>query len=75
MTKSKKKFMSGRWITVIVFGLLTAWVVFGGLYGTTDYSYIPQDEFLQWGIPISGGLLLVSLVFAIYGDKKSSKPS
>lgn len=59
----------GRWVTAILLCGLTGWVTLGGLYGTTENSWIPRSVLLSWGVGIAAVLAGAAVTYAVIGQK------
>jgi len=73
MGTTEAKAPLGRWVTAILLFALTAWVTLGGLFGTTDYSWIPRDMILTWGVGICAVLAAAAIAHAVIGQKRFNR--
>lgn len=59
----------GRWVTAILLFALTGWVILGGLFGTSENSWIPRNVILSWGVGITAVLASAAITYAVIGQK------
>lgn len=63
----------GRWVTAILLFALTGWVTLGGLFGTSENSWIPRNMILSWGIGITAVLAGAAIAYAVIGQKRFNR--
>ena len=73
MGNTEAKAPLGRWLTAILLFALTAWVALGGIFGTSENSWIPRDTILTWGVGTCAVLAAAAITHAVIGQKQLNR--